>query len=550
MLFQPSNISPDEINGSGTVDLTESLTVTWQVSGDSAMTAYQIELFDNNADSTLLYSTGRKALSSPFWGTDYKGEQQYFSAEIAASALAEAGLSNGNEYKLIISQWWNDSDSIEQTTASLFIGRSAPAVAISTIPSPLGVNTYSFTGSYTQAQGDALKWVRWEIAEINPETEAVEEPFVDTGKISGTGELRVDYAGFFTGISYAIRLSVETINGVSADTGWVEFSVQYNVGPVSGQVKACMGADGNSVYVSWDMVESAQGYSVFRQEAGENVLVKIADVEDTTGELRDYGVCSGTAYSYYVFPTGILSYLTEPMVSDPVNVKMWAWTIIEAEKNADGSFSAEATHKFRYGSGGVSEGEFSNNNSPSLQKNFTAYPLRQPEAANYLTGSVSGYIGTISRDKVYTDTLEQARALRQLSLSEKTLFLLDPKGHFINIHTSGPINMSINHKTAVMPQTITLPWAEVGPTKNISLTTIPGGTFWPVDDVIFSKIEIELLTGSLMWTVPDDYIGSELYLDNEGRLIQSISGAYTAATMAMDSATGVVTATLAEGGGS
>lgn len=551
MLFQPSNISPDEINGSGTVDLTENLTVTWQVSGDSAMTAYQIDLYSNNSASGLLYSTGEISLTSPFWGVNYKGEQQYYSAAITADALSTAGLSNGNEYKLLITQWWSASDSVQQSTASLFLGRAAPTIAISEIPSPLTVSTYSFTGTYSQAQGDALKWVRWQIAEVNTSTSTVGTPFLDTGKISGTGELRVDYAGLFTGTTYAIKLSIETINGVDADTGWVQFTVNYSVSPATGQVTACQSADGSSVYVAWDMVESAQGYTIFRQDAGENTLFKIADVDSTTGALRDYGARAGASYRYYVFPTGVLSYLTEPMVSEPIAVQFWSWTIIEARENADGSYSALGVYKFRYGSGGVSEGEFSNNNAPGLQKNFTPYPVRQPEAANYLTGSVSGFIGSISPGtKEYADTVEQAQALRALSVSTNTLFLLDPKGHFLNIHTREPVSVSINHKSPMMPQTLTLGWVEVDTAENVSLTSIPGGDFWPVDEIIFTSIRIHPLTGSLLWTRPDEYLGSMLSLDSGGKLTQTTSDAFTAASMAMDSATGQVTATLPEGGAS
>ena len=40
MLNQPSNISPDEINGSGCVDISQDMDVSWQVSGDSPMSAY------------------------------------------------------------------------------------------------------------------------------------------------------------------------------------------------------------------------------------------------------------------------------------------------------------------------------------------------------------------------------------------------------------------------------------------------------------------------------------------------------------------------------
>lgn len=532
MLFQPSNITPDEINGSGCVDAAQDMSVSWQVNGDSAMTAYEIVICQNDAASTQLYTTGKQTLSAPFWGVNYKGQTQFFTAQITAAALASAGITNGNEYKLLITQWWSANDSITQTTASLFLTRSAPSVSIDAIPSPLTVRGYSFTGVYSQAQGDALKWVRWQIAVDGSE----DAPFLDTGEIGGTGELRVDYEGFFNGTSYAIRLMAETENGVAADSGWVTFSVSYTVTEPQGSVTACQIRDSSAVSVQWTQQEAAQGYDIFRQRVGESVLTKLASVDATTGQLRDYGAKSGESYVYYVFPTGVLSYLTEPMVSEALAVNLWFWSIIEADEDENGDFAVKKLHLFRYGSGGVQEGSFSNNNSPQVQKNFTQYPTRQAESANYLTGSVSGYIGTISAvgGKTYRDTLEIAAAFRALSTTENALFLVDPKGHFLRIATSGEVSMSVNHKSPVRPVTVTVPWVEIDSTDGVPLVAAPGGTFYPVDSIIFTTVRVDPFTGMLIWTHDEEYSdGSTLKLV-DGVLTQTVEGSFTPATLTLD----------------
>ena len=518
MLFQPSNITPDEINGSGCFDATQGMSVSWQVNGDSAMTSYQIALFSNDAASTQLFSTGRVALSTPFWGVNYKGQTQFFTAQITAAQLSGAGITNGNEYKMLITQWWSANDSITQTTASLFLTRSAPSVTINAIPSPLAAREYSFTGLYTQAEGDALKWVRWQIAVSGNE----DDPFYDSGEIGGTGELQTDYDGFFTGTDYAVKLSVETENGIQADSGWVSFSVSYEVTEPQGSVTVCQLQDSTAVFVQWTQQEAAQGYDIYRQEVGQSVLVKLASVDETTGQLRDYGAQSGKSYVYYVYPSGVLAYLTEPMVSEEIAVSFWFWSIIEASENADGSFSIEQMHLFRYGSGGVQEGTFSNNNSPQIQKNFTQYPTRQGETANYLSGSVSGYIGTITNDggRHYADSLEQAAAFRALSTTENALFLLDPKGHFLRIATSGEITMTINHRSPVRPATVTVPWVEIDSTDGIALTATPSGTFYPVDNIIFTSVYVDPVSGILYWVHDEDYQnGSVLKLVTESSYI-------------------------------
>lgn len=529
MLFQPSNITPDEVTGSGCVDLTQGLDVSWQVNGDSAMTTYQIDIYLNDSGSTLKYSTNKVTLSTPFWGVNYKGETQFYTASITAAALSAAGMSNGNEYKLLITQWWSANDSIQQTTASVFLTRTAPTVSITAIPNPLTERAYSFTGSYTQAEGDAIKWLRWQICVSGSES----APFLDTGPIYGTGQLQVDYDGFFTGTSYEIMLSVETENGVDASTGWVAFSVSYVVGEAQGQVVACLLPDDGAVSVQWDQMNAAQGYDVYRKIAGESVLQKIASVDDTTGQLRDYGAASGQSYVYYVYPTGALAYLTKPMVSDPISVQFWFWTILETTQNADGSFAVEAAHFFRIGNGGVQEGPFSNNNAPQVSKNFTRYPTRQAETANYLTGSVGGYVGSVSQTKKYADTLAQASALRALSTTSHILFLLDPKGHFIRIATNGEISMSVDHKSLEMPQTVTIPWVEIESAENAVVVAAPGGDFYPVDEIIFTSVRVDPVSGMLYWTHGEDYTeGSTLSLEN-GALVQHVEGSFTAATLSI-----------------
>ncbi len=542
MIFQPTNVTPDEVNGSGTVDVTKGLDISWQVNGNSAMTAYQIDIYANDANSTLKHSTGRIALAAPFWGTNYKGDTQYYTANISAAALSGAGISNGNEYKFTITQWWSENDSVTQTTEALFLARSTPTVTINAIPSPLTERTYSFTAAYAQAQGDALKWVRWQIAEKNNR----DEPFVDTGEITGTGQLRVDYDGFFTGTTYSVSCTIETSNGVQATSGWVDFTVSYAVGEPTGVVSACQLAGDTCILVTWGQMEAATGYSVYRRLVGESVLSHLGDFNATTGAMRDYSVRSGSSYVYYVFPKGELVFLTEPMVSEVTEVHYWYWTILEAAEGGNGYYNIVAKYMFRYGYGGVSEGSFTNNNAPTIQKNFTPYPNRQSDSANYLTGSVSGFIGGIDRaTHAYSDTVEQAQKLRNLSKTKNALFLIDPKGNFLRIETSGAIQTTIAHKSYVMPQTVSIPWVEVGSTDGVYIVAAPGGDFYPTDNVIYTTLKIKPETGALAWTVPDDYDnGSILSLDANGKLIQSASGAFTAAEMALDGATGKVTATI------
>lgn len=540
MLNQPSNISPDEINGTGTVDLSQDVTFSWQVSGDSPMTAWRIVFYQNNANSTQVLTTGKITLNDPFWGVNYKGETQIFSAVVHAASFATAGMTNGNDYKYIITQWWGNKTTT-QTTASLISGRAAPSLSIDAIPNPLTTRSYSITGTYSQAQGDPIAYVRWQIA-VAGSTDA---PFLDTGKIRGTGELQVDYDGFFTDTTYSVKLTVETAMGVTVTTGWVDFAVQYAVTVPTGSVQACQLANDSCVYVHWDQMLTAAGYSVYRRESSQSVLKKIADVDATTGQLRDYSAQSGHEYVYYIFPKDAQYFLTEPMVSDPTPVQYWVWSILEAAQDATGVYQILKSYLFRMGEGGVKEGQFSNNNAPQLLKNFTRYPTRQPETSNFLTGNVSGYIGAVSWDDGgYVDTLTQSEAIFALSNTENDLFLLDPKGHFLKIHTSEAISMFVDNKKLQLPQTMTVGWAEVGSTEGVSIVAAPGGEYYPTDAIVSTMLSIDVNSGALLWTRDADYEnGSTLELDQAtGELKQIADGAFTPAQMLLTQSTGIVTA--------
>ena len=51
MLFAPTNISPSTFGGlgNGTVDATQPLVVSWQVNGNSAMAAFSITIYKQDA---------------------------------------------------------------------------------------------------------------------------------------------------------------------------------------------------------------------------------------------------------------------------------------------------------------------------------------------------------------------------------------------------------------------------------------------------------------------------------------------------------------------
>lgn len=250
-LFQPTNISPSTLGGigHGTIDVTKPVTISWQVNGNSPMVAYRIRIMKNDEGSTQMMDTGRVALSTPFWGTNSKGEVQLFSIVIPSGTFLSNGIVNGyaNGYKMEITQWWSTTEHIVQTSDSYFITRTAPNAVLQSIlyPTSFRYVEYTFETYYWQDQGDALEWNRWELQVKNGDEYITVD---DTGNIynaalnihNGHYGINYTYNGFIIGKSgdtelaqygteYRIKCTVQTVNGVQADTGWNTFYTQ-NIG--------------------------------------------------------------------------------------------------------------------------------------------------------------------------------------------------------------------------------------------------------------------------------------------------------------------------------
>lgn len=268
MLFQPTNVSPSSLGelGNGTVDATQDLTVSWQVNGASPLVAYSITIYLNNSASTQKYTTGKITSGCPFYGTNYAGEVQFFSYTIPSATLSSAGITNGNNYKLVIRQWWNANDSVTQSSASAFITRKAPTLTLGTITSPVSTRSYTFTATYSQAQGDALNWARWMLAT----SDDTDSTLYDSGNIYGTSDLQFSYDGLFQDVTYSVRCMVQTENGISADTGWVDFSVEYDVAELAGAVVASKACGRSAVEVTWPLIKSIPGTATGPYTLGAN----------------------------------------------------------------------------------------------------------------------------------------------------------------------------------------------------------------------------------------------------------------------------------------
>lgn len=478
MLFQPSNISPSTLSGigAGTVDVTQGLTVSWQVNGDTPMTSYQITIYQNDTSSTQKYTTGKITLNTPFHPHDRNGNPQFFSTQISAANLSSAGIVNGyaNGYKIIIKQWWSANDYVEQTSASVFNTLKNPTLTIDSASFPNDISG-TITATYSQAQGDPISTVEWVFASAGSES----TPIKKTGTVT-TQILSFDVDGLISGTTYSIECNVVTASGVDISTGFVQFTPTYSYGIISttSEVGALKNTAG--IYISWGNIPQAQKYSVYRSTPGVSTgcLFKIADTAPGITEIIDYTAPTNQTSYYTVIVLLSNSNKGTLSISNPsVTPKFWDYSILLADMEQDGTYHVENEYKFGLN---VETGAISNNNAPNLQTNFTRYPNRQPITSLHKSGQLKSYIGTISNQKIYSDSVSLQNAIYSISTSTLYKFLKTRKGEIIRIETSGPISMQLLDESPLQPLTATIEWIEVGDATQTSVVSTPDDGFWPM----------------------------------------------------------------------
>ena len=475
MLFQPSNISPSTLSGigAGTVDVTLGVTVSWQVNGDTPMTAYQITIYQNDSASTQKYTTGKITLSQPFQPHDKNGNPQFFSTQISAANLSSAGVVNGyaNGYKLLITQWWSANDYVTQTSASVFNTLKNPTLTIDTISGTSISET--ITATYSQAQGDPVSTVEWIFAVAGSES----DPIKQTGTVT-TQILSFDVDGLMDGTTYSIECNVVTASGVYISTGFIQFTVSYSITTETlsytlGQVNGTSG-----VYLSWDAMSATPitGYEVYRKESDIPYLKHVATTSSNLREVVDYAVASQATVKYVIIS---MNGTTQRSIGETSEITpvFWDYSILLCYTDADGYY--HVNQEFRFGLS-VETGAISNGNDPTMQLNFTKYPNRQPMASLYKSGTLKSYIGSSDSAYQYHDSISLQDAIYAISTSRLTKFYKNRKGDVLMVDTNAAISMQTMDNSPKQAMQATINWSEVGEARGESIISQPSDAFFPV----------------------------------------------------------------------
>lgn len=259
MLHQPTNITPSSLAniGNTTVSAVNTISVTWQLNGDTPLVAYKIDFYENNSTSQLLFSTGKITVSPSVVPKDKYGDPVFFTATLSYP-WSHIGVANGNTYKYKITQYWGSgaNDYTEQYSDTVFNAVAEPDLSIVLNYPPEAGNVFpspkiSATANVQLGSGDAVRAVRWVVSHgvVIDDTGYIETPVLD-----------YEYDGITPDAiaSYTIACYIQTQLGMTAKAER-SFDCFYNIDASSDFTAKC-NCDGSvTLKYALDGIKSVPG---------------------------------------------------------------------------------------------------------------------------------------------------------------------------------------------------------------------------------------------------------------------------------------------------
>lgn len=275
---------------------------------------------------------------------------------------------------------------------------------------------------------------------------------------------------------------------------------------------------------------TGSGFRVYRQEVGKNVLTPIATVPSTVTSVKDYGLRSDRAYKYSLYAYDNNGAFMSAVKNEKVVAtcfKNYSLLVCDYDETND-EYHVRKQYLFALN---LSAGSVGNNNSPTLNANFTRYPTRMLSTQNYASGTLQGLIGAIYTVPAlveqignykwmakpstmdYFDSVDLEQELYDLSTAPYQLFLRDMKGRLRMVATNGAITMTTNIKQKQQSISISFPWVEIGDASDVTIIQTPDDYGWNNDNQVLDvSLDVDVETGELSATYPYPYNGTKFYL--------------------------------------
>lgn len=272
-LYKPTFMLPSTSmgDGQGVIDASVENTFSAEIKGHSPVVAYRVVIYKNNATSDIVYDSDIIAFATPFYGADSQGTPIRFEYIIPSNddtELAYTTMENGYVYgyKYILTLCWNIDpaeylNSIVSSYETVFFAKETPTISIEAFAeSTIGTTDYVLSrsciwnGSYSHASTIPSQWFQWTLALASDHTNIVDQ----TERIYANTPIQYENDGLLSDTSYAIKVDVQTPDGLIITSDWTAFTVSYASGTLSSVVVISQTSD-NGVKLDWGGLQYIEG---------------------------------------------------------------------------------------------------------------------------------------------------------------------------------------------------------------------------------------------------------------------------------------------------
>ena len=217
------------------------------------------------------------------------------------------------------------------------------------------------------------------------------------------------------------------------------------------------------------------GYLIHRQKSNETVRYKIAEVDSTITNIKDFNIGNRATYQYFITPIymndGVKS-LGEPILTDSIQTDFNSWSVIGLTPTTDENiFIVDVDNIWSFYID-IDGGTFSVKEDKTITTGLGKFPKTYVGETNYLTGSLNCLIGNVSCEgKYYDDDIEKLEKWRSFCNNGKLKLLKDRKGHIIPCEITD-VSYENDDNFDELQSSISFNFTQLEDSKNISVYSI------------------------------------------------------------------------------
>ena len=221
--------------------------------------------------------------------------------------------------------------------------------------------------------------------------------------------------------------------------------------------------------------ETVYGYLIHRQRLDEDVRYKVAEVDSTITNIKDFNIGSRANYQYFITPIYMKNgnkILGEPILTDNIETNFDSWSIISlTPTNEENSYIVDTDNIWNFYVY-VEGGTFSINDDKSITSGLGKFPKTYVGETDYLTGNVKCLIGNVDCEIDYqNDDINKLRQWRKFCNNGKLKLLRDIKGHIIPCEITDA-SYDSDDKFGELQTTISFNFTQLDDSDNIAVYAI------------------------------------------------------------------------------